>query len=404
MGAFSYVALDGAGNKVRGLLEGDSERQVRSMLRLQELKPIEVVPARRRTESRHRWLTFSRHWSVSELALVTRQLATLVQANLPLSEALEAVADQSSKPAIKSVLLNVRSRVNEGHSLAQGMAEHPAVFNELYVGMVKAGEHAGFLGIVLERLADYTEKNQQSMQQVKTALIYPVILLLVSLSVIAALMVFVVPELIRLFENTDSELPLLTVMLIKSSHFVSRYGLAVLLLLAVSLVLFRLWLRAEKNRLSWHRVLLRVPGVSNLITRLDTTRFSSTLGTLLQSGVPLLEALVIARSVLVNLSYRQRAQGIVDAVREGKSLRFALDESGFFPPMLVHMAGSGERSGELDNMLQRGAASQQRELDAALAAMMSLLEPVMVLLMAGFVMAIVMAILLPIFGMNQLFT
>jgi general secretion pathway protein F len=404
MAAFSYIALDAQGKKVKGLLDADSERQVRGLLRLKDLKPVEVHATSRKTESKASWVTFARHWSVAELALVTRQLATLVQSNLPLAEALQAVAEQSSRPAIKSVLMSVRSRVNEGHSLAHAMGEHPAVFSDLYIGMVRAGEHAGFLGVVLDRLADYTEKTQHSSQQIKTALIYPVVLLLVSLAVIIALMVFVVPELIRIFENTDSPLPLLTVMLINTSHFISSYGVYVLIAAVACLLLFRFWLRKPANRLKWHRQLLHVPMLSGFINKLNTTRFSSTLGTLLQSGVPLLEALVIARSVLTNLSYKERSQVIVDAVREGKSLRYALEHSGFFPPMLVHMVGSGERSGELENMLQRGADSQERELDTAVAGMMSVLEPIMVLILGGFVMTIVMAILLPIFGMNKLFS
>ncbi len=404
MAAFSYVALDTEGRKVKGLLEADSERQVRGLLRQKDLRPVEVQPTSRKTESKTQWLTFARHWSVSELALVTRQLATLVQSNLPLAEALQAVAEQTSKPAIKSVLMSIRSRVNEGHSLAHAMSEHPAVFNDLYIGMVRAGEHAGFLGVVLDRLADYTEKTQQSAQQIKTALIYPVILLVVSLSVIIALMIFVVPELVRIFENTESELPLLTVMLIATSNFISQYGVIILVSIAALLLLFRFWLRKPANRLWWHRQLLHVPLLSGFINKVNTTRFSSTLGTLLQSGVPLLEALMIARTVLTNLEYRERAHHIIDAVREGKSLRYALESSGFFPPMLVHMVGSGEKSGELENMLQRGAESQERELDTAIAGMMSVMEPIMVLFLGGFVMTIVMAILLPIFGMNKLFT
>lgn len=404
MAAFSYIALDAQGKKVKGLLEGDSERHVRALLRLKELKPVEVHATTQKTDSRGGWFSFTKHWSVSELALVTRQLATLVQSNLPLADALQAAAEQASRPAIKSVLMSIRSRVNEGHSLAHAMSEHPAIFNDLYLGMVRAGEHAGFLGVVLDRLADYTEKTQHSAQQVKTALIYPVILLVVSVSVIIALMIFVVPELIRIFENTDTELPLLTTLLISSSNFITDYGLLVLLGLVASVFLFRYWLRKPSNRLLWHRFLLHVPLLSGFINILDTTRFSSTLGTLLQSGVPLLEALSIARSVLTNLSYKERAQLIVEAVREGKSLRYALDASGFFPPMLVHMVGSGERSGELENMLQRGAESQERELDNAIAGMMGIMEPIMVLFLGGFVMTIVMAILLPIFGMNKMFS
>jgi len=328
MAAFSYVALDGTGKKVKGLIEGDSERQVRSQLRLKSLKPIEVSAARKKTENRSQWLTFSRAWKASELALVTRQLATLVQSNLPLAEAIEAVAQQSTKPAIKSVLMSIRSRVNEGHSLAKAMAEHPAVFNDLYLGMVRAGEHAGFLGVVLDRLADYTEKAYQAARQVKTASIYPLVLLVVCLSVITALMVFVVPDLVRIFENTDAELPWLTVLLIGSSHAIATYGLHFLLAFVVLLLLFRWWVRVPANRKLWHRFLLHVPLVSRFITSVNTTRFSSTLGTLLQSGVPLLEALVIAQSVLSNLFYRARTAGSCPRAPHRQSPAPARDSTG----------------------------------------------------------------------------
>ena len=258
MAAFSYLALDGAGKKVRGLIEGDSERQVRSQLKLKHLKPIEVSAARKKTENKLSWLTLSRTWKASELALVTRQLATLVQSNLPLAEAIEAVAQQAAKPSIKAVLMAIRSRVNEGHSLAKAMAEHPAVFNELYIGMVRAGEHAGFLGVVLERLADYTEKAHHAARQIRTASIYRGVLLVVSLLVIGLLMVFVVPDLVRIFDNTDGDLPWLTRALIASSDFIAEYGLWMLLTLAAAFFLFRLWLRAPANRKRWHRALLHL--------------------------------------------------------------------------------------------------------------------------------------------------
>ncbi len=308
MAAFSYVALDTEGRKVKGLLEADSERQVRGLLRQKDLRPVEVHPTSRKTESKTQWLTFARHWSVSELALVTRQLATLVQSDLPLAEALQAVAEQTSKPAIKSVLMSIRSRVNEGHSLAHAMSEHPAVFNDLYIGMVRAGEHAGFLGVVLDRLADYTEKTPHAAPADQDRPVH----LPRDFAGRRSVGDYCVDDLRgagtgKNLQKHQSELPLLTVMLIATSNFISQYGVIILVSIVALLLLFRFWLRKPANRLWWHRQLLHVPLLSGFINKVNTTRFSSTLGTLLQSGVPLLEALMIARTVLTNLQYRERA-------------------------------------------------------------------------------------------------
>ena len=404
MTAYRYRALDLKGKLVRGVLEGDSERQVRSQLRVQSLRPVEVAVANRPEPTGSGWRIplLRRGISAGDLALLTRQLATLVQSNLPLDEALQAAAQQSRSARIKGTLLQVRSRVAEGHTLAYAMGEFPQVFNEMYRAMVKAGEHAGFLGPVLEQLADYTEQRQYTGQKLKMAMIYPFILVGVAVAVVIALMVFVVPELVGIFAHSRRELPLLTRGLIAASDFFRDYGgWLLLVLVAVGLIVRRL-LRNRQRRQRWHRFLLRVPGLSRLVIALDTARFASTLSILMASGVPLLEALRIAGQVLTNLVLQEDTRVVAERVEEGSSLNRALQHSGHFQPMMVHMVASGEASGELETMLQRSATNQERELEMTLGTMMSLFEPLMVVFMGGMVLTIVLAVLLPIFDLNTM--
>ena len=339
---------------------------------------------------------------MSELALVTRQLATLVQSNLPLDECLQAAAEQSRKARTKGLLLQVRSRVAEGHTLAYAMGEFPLGVNEMYRAMVNAGEHAGYLGPVLAQLADYNEQRQYTAQKMKMAMIYPFILVGVAVAVVVALMVFVVPELIGIFAHTNRELPLLTRGLIAASDFSRDYALWVLLAAVVLVIGLRRWLRLPARRKRWHGLLLRLPGISRLVTAVDTARFASTLSILMASGVPLLQSLHIAGQVLTNLVLRDDSARVAERVQEGSSLHRALRESGRFPPMMVHMVASGETSGELETMLQRSATNQERELEMTLGTMMSLLEPLLVVFMGAMVLVIVMAILLPIFDLNTM--
>ena len=405
MTAYRYRALNTAGKLVRGVLEGDSERQIRSTLRGQSLRPVEVNLANKQlAANRSRWrlpLLQSRI-SAGDLALLTRQLATLVQSNLPLDEALQAAAQQSRSARIKGMLLQVRSRVAEGHTLAYAMAEFPLVFNEMYRAMVNAGEHAGFLGPVLQQLADYTEQRQYTGQKLKMAMIYPFILVGVAVAVVVALMVFVVPELIGIFAHTRRELPLLTRGLIASSDFFRDYAVWMLVGLVVLAFVIRRLLRSPQRKKRWHGLLLRTPGLSRLLIALDTARFASTLSILMASGVPLLDSLRIAGQVLTNLVLRQDSEGVAERVQEGSSLHRALQHSGRFPPMMVHMVASGEASGELETMLERSASNQERELEMTLGTMMSLFEPLMVVFMGGMVLTIVLAILLPIFDLNTM--
>jgi len=405
MTAYRYRALNTAGKLVRGVLEGDSERQVRSTLRGQSLRPVEVNLANKQlaaNKSRWRLPLLQSRISAGDLALLTRQLATLVQSNLPLDEALQAAAQQSRSARIKGMLLQVRSRVAEGHTLAHAMAEFPLVFNEMYRAMVNAGEHAGFLGPVLQQLADYTEQRQYTGQKLKMAMIYPFILVGVAVAVVVALMVFVVPELIGIFAHTRRELPLLTRGLIASSDFFRDYAVWMLVGLVILAFVIRRLLRSPQRKKRWHGLLLRTPGLSRLLIALDTARFASTLSILMASGVPLLDSLRIAGQVLTNLVLRQDSEMVAERVQEGSSLHRALQHSGRFPPMMVHMVASGEASGELETMLERSASNQERELEMTLGTMMSLFEPLMVVFMGGMVLTIVLAILLPIFDLNTM--
>jgi general secretion pathway protein F len=404
MTAYRYQALNEAGKLVKGVLEGDSERQVRSQLRGQSLRPVEVGQANRqaaRTPSvKSRF--FAPRISPSDLALVTRQLATLVLASLPLDECLQAAAEQSRKPRIKGILLQVRSRVSEGHTLAYAMGEFPSVFNEMYRAMVNAGEHAGYLGRVLEQLADHSEQRQYTQQKLKMAMIYPIILMAVAVAVVVALMVFVVPELVGIFTHTKAELPALTRGLIVVSDFLRDYGIWLFLGLVLLVAAFRRALRDPGRKKRWHALLLRTPGISGLVTAMDTARFASTLSILMASGVPLLESLRIAGQVLSNLVLRSESEIVAERVQEGSSLHRALQHSGRFPPMMVHMVASGETSGELETMLERSATNQERELEMTLGTLMSIFEPLMVVIMGGLVLMIVLAVLLPIFDLNTM--
>jgi general secretion pathway protein F len=400
--AYRYRALNPAGKLVRGVLEGDSERQVRAQLRGQQLRPVEVGTTQQRDTGTLKQRLLPTRVKGADLALLTRQLATLVQSNLPLADCLRAAAEQSRRPRVKGMLLQIRSRVSEGHTLAYGLGEFPAVFNDMYRAMVSAGEHAGFLGPVLEQLADYSERRQHTSQQLRMAMIYPFILLGVAVAVIVALMVFVVPELVGIFAHSNRELPALTQGLIWLSDFLRGYALWMLLGAALAIAGFRRLLRHPRRRRRWHAFLLRVPGVSGVIIAMDTARFASTLSILMASGVPLLESLRIAGAVMVNQVLREDSAAVAAQVQEGGSLSRALGDRKHFPPMMVHMVASGESSGSLEVMLERSARNQERELEMTLGTVMGLFEPLMVVVMGGVVLLIVLAILLPIFDLNTM--
>jgi len=402
MAAFEYVALDPRGRQHKGLIEADSPRQARQLLRDKQWSPLEVKQARSREDSGTGGFSFGRGLSARDLALVTRQLATLVQAALPIEEALRAAAAQASSQRIKSMLLAVRARVMEGHSLAAALREYPSAFPELYRATVAAGEHAGHLGLVLDQLADYTDQRQQSRQKIQLALLYPVILLVASLAIVVLLLGYVVPDVVKVFVNTGQELPGLTTGLIATSEAVQRWGWLMLLGIVAAGVGMRLALRDVNIKRRWHAFILRIPLVGRLARATNTARFASTLAILTRSGVPLVDALGIAAAVIGNLRIRERVVEAAQRVREGGSLTRALDATGEFPPMMLHMIASGEKSGELDQMLARTARNQENDLAAQISLLVGLFEPFMLVFMGAVVLVIVLAILLPILSLNQL--
>lgn len=399
MSAFEYTALEKTGRTRQGVLEGDTPRQVRQQLRKQGLTPLTIETVVKSTSQRRR-----RYFRVSatELALLTRQLATLVRSSLALEEALRAMAEQSETARLKSLLLAVRGRVLEGHSLADSLNDFPSIFSELYRATIAAGEQSGHLEVVLERLADYTETRQYMRQKTLVALFYPALLSAVALLVVMGLLTYVVPQVVQVFANLHQKLPWLTVALINLSDFLKTWG-GLLLLGLIGLVAgLRYLLRFEKPLILFHRLLLHTPIISRLIRGAEVARFTRTLSILLTSGVPLLEALRMSVQVISSRPLQQAVTQATAKVREGSSLHDALAPSKLFPPMTIYLIASGETSGNLEGMLERAAIMQERELETLLAILLGLFEPLLILLMGGIVLTIVLAILMPIFELNQL--
>ncbi len=411
MGAYSYKALNEEGKTVKGILEGDSERHIRTQLRAKKLKPLEVVsatgetPAASSGEGLNLSASFRRRatkLSVRDLSLITRQLASLVKSGLPLDEALHATAKQSQKANVKRVVLQVRTRVLEGFSLAQAMGDNPAAFNDMYRALVRAGEGSGYLSPVLERLADYTQTSQQLQQRIKMAMIYPIVMLVVSLAVIVALMVLVVPKLVKIFEQGKRELPALTEALIATSNFLISYGVYLFIALIGVHFLIKRLMKDPKRLRSWHVVQLKLPVIGELVKQINSARFAATLSLLSASGVPLLQALNISGQVMTNKILQEACDQVAAAVREGMSLSRAMENTGNFPPLLVQLVASGETNGTLPQQLDNASKDQERELEMMLGVAMGLLEPATIIFMGGAVCLIVLAILTPIFEMTKL--
>ncbi|MGI9257493.1 MAG: type II secretion system inner membrane protein GspF [Gammaproteobacteria bacterium] len=402
MGAYAYVAYDGSGKELKGVLEGDTPRQIRALLRERELHPIEVTEVEAQERKRRKGISLRRGVSALDLALLTRQLATLARAGLPLEEALQAVSEQTERPRLQSIVLGVRAKVLEGHTLAAGLDDFPQAFPKIYRATVAAGEQAGKLDAVLERLADYTESRHNLRQKVSHALIYPVVLTTFALTIVALMLVYVVPKVVGVFESTGQSLPVLTRGLIALSTFLQDWWWMVVIgIIAIAIGINRL-LSHEGPRRAYHRWLLRSPLLGRISRGLNTARFTRTLSILSSSGVPVLEAMNISGSVVTNLPMRDAVEEATVRVREGGSIGRSLGQSKLFPAMSIHLISSGETSGELDSMLERAASQQENEMDSLLGTMLGILEPALIVIMGLMVLAIVMAILLPIFQINQL--
>ena len=402
MGAYEFVALDKAGKESKGLIEGDTPKHVRQLLRERNMFPVRVTEVAQREAKRQTTFSLRRGLSPAELALITRQMASLSQSGLPLEEVLLAVSQQNDQPRAKSILLGVRSKVMEGHTLADGLGDFPQAFPELYRATVAAGEQSGHLDVVLERLADYTEARQELRQRITNAMIYPAALIVMALGIISFMLATVVPRIVNVFENTSAELPGLTRGLIATSDFLRNHWLW--LIIATAAVIWGLWWLFQKEgpRRRFHQFLLRAPISRRLTQGINTARFTRTFSILAGSGVPVLEAMKISAEVIENLPMREAVNEAALRVREGAGISRSLAASKLFPPMMIHLISSGEAGGRLEEMLARSAAGQEREVDGLIATLLGILQPLLIVAMGAVVMIIVLAILLPIFEINNL--
>ncbi|MFI4969920.1 MAG: type II secretion system inner membrane protein GspF, partial [Lysobacterales bacterium] len=399
--AFAYQALDSSGKTQRGVLQGDTARAVRGALRERGLNPLSVDEVREGA-GRGARLFERRGLGAAQLALLTRQLATLIGAGLPIDEALGALSEQAENERQRGLTMSLRARVMEGASLAQALGEFPESFPEIFRATVTAGEQSGRLETVLEKLADYAEARDALKQKILAALAYPLLLSLVAIAVVAGLLTWVVPQIVGVFQNLHQTLPLATRALMALSAFLRSWGWLILIALIAAAIATRIALREESLRFRWHALLLRTPLVGRLARAANTARATRTLALLVESAVPLLDALGITAQVVANLPMRDALKRAAFKVREGSAFSRALGESGQFPPVVLRLIASGERSGQLPRMLGEAAAQQQRELDRWLTALTAVLGPAVILAVGAMVLFIVLAILLPIFNLNEM--
>ena len=403
MAGFKYQAIANDGRIHHGVLEVDNARQARSQLREQGLIPLAVQAIAAKGGELHFGVRpLQRRLSGAELNLLTRQLATLFDASLTVEQALSALIEQAETPKQQQILAGVRAEVLAGKSLASALEQFQSVFPELYRALVNAGEQSGQLSRVLLRLADYLEARQLLLQKITLALIYPAVVTLTAICIVIGLMTYVVPQIVQVFQNTQQALPWLTRALIWISDLIRHTGLYWLAALALGAWVLQRMLQNPKRKFALHAFLLRLPLFGRLIRNINAARFASTLAILVGSRVPLLTALEAGAGVVHHLPMRLALEETQRMVSEGAPLSRALGQSQLFPPLLVHMIASGESSGRLDEMLERAAKQQSNEVENRLATLTSLFEPVLILGMGLIVLLIVMAMLLPIFEMNQL--
>ena len=408
MASYSYQALDQNGRTKNGLIQAETERQVVEKLQVKGLVPLAFERQQSASEAQDTHpkavvnSVFVKRLSNADLCQITQQLSTLLQASLPLDDALKAVIEQSHKNVIKTVLNQILAHVSEGLALAQALTHHPKSFPAAYVATVAAGEQSGNLAKVLERLATYTEQVQATKSRIQLALLYPSMIMLVALGVLVLLLTYVVPQVIEVIINMDQELPALTIGLISVSGFIKTKGVYILLFGLLALVVVNFALKKPKIQMTVHLILLKTPLIGPYLAIFNAARFSKTLALLTASGVPIVDAFKGAQAVVGNLYLRQHINAAGLSIREGSSIFLALKERPILPPIALHLVASGETSGRLAQMLDQAADQLDTQLQRSISVALSLIEPLMMLVMGGLVLVIVMAILLPIFDMNQM--
>ncbi|OGO92432.1 MAG: type II secretion system protein GspF [Coxiella sp. RIFCSPHIGHO2_12_FULL_42_15] len=407
MAVFHYRALDKSGKHKKGVLEADTARHVRQQLQEQGLMALELTSvtddASSLTSKLNKPFSFTRakRMSTQDLSLMTRQIATLLNAGIPLDEVLSGVAKQNTKANVRNIILGVRAKVMEGYTLAMGMGEFPAAFPKLYRTTVASGEKSGKLDQVLTRLAEYTEKQQHIKRKIRQALIYPSLMVVVSIFVVIFMLLYVVPKIIDVFNQTNQVLPLPTQILIAISGMMERDGLYLLGgVVMVGFGFHRLLKRLDFRR-KFHRFLFKIPVIGKTIRTINSARFARTFGILNAATVPVLEAMQAAAQLITPLPMQEAVLKAIDEVREGVNIHTALQKTDYFSPMFIHLIGSGEASGQLDAMLEKAAANQEADVEALIEGSLTLFEPVMILVMGGIVMFIVMAVMLPIFALDN---
>ncbi len=399
MEAFQYQALDAAGRTVSGVIQADTARQARVQMRAQGLLPSMISRVRARERAQQVW---ARGISAAELSLVTRQMATLLDSGLTMEQALNALIEEAATPVAREVLTGIKTEVVAGLSLAGAMGAYEKSFPDFYRALVHGGEESGALPTVLQHLADYLDARQALKQKTGLALLYPALVTIVAILIVTGLLVYVVPQVVQVFQQSRQSLPWLTRALIASSDFLRGSWPYLMVAVIGGLAAARVALRRDAARRRWHALLLDLPWLGALIRGVNTSRFASTLAILVGGGVPLLSALASGARVMTNKVMREAVERAIGRVREGASLARALGETRAFPPLLVHLVASGESSGKLEQMLERAARLETLALERRLTVFLTLLEPAMILVMGGIVLLIVLAVLLPIIEINQL--
>lgn len=397
MSAYQYIAIKKNGSTCKGVIEADSERHARQLLRENGLLPVEVSQLKKNVSKKR-----SDRLKAQDLSLLTRQLATLLSAGIPIDEALRGVAEQSEHEKVQKLIIALRAKVLEGYGLAQAMGEFPNAFPELYRATIAAGEQTGHLDMVLEKLAEYTENQQKIRQKVQQALIYPSLMILISIAIVSFLLAFVVPKIIEVFTTGGQTLPTMTLILIGISKFIQNYGIYFLITLFLFFMLFVRCLKIPNFLLKWHAILLKIPLLSYLIKSINIARYIHTFGILFAAGVNVLETMRVSASLINNKIMQTAFNHATIQVKEGKGINIALKETGFISPMANHLIASGEKSGNLSTMMERAAQHLDNEVKRIIDTALTLLEPMIILIMGAVVLFIVLSTLLPIFSMEQL--